>query len=64
MGIQSYGAIYAFLYIEPSEVRVEILMPVLTFETWTDLPRKDRNFLEVAEQQAALPALKEFFREP
>ena len=61
MGIQSYGAIYAFLYVEPSEVRVEILMPVLTFETWTDLPRKDRNFLEVDEQQAAVPALKEFF---
>ena len=61
MGIESYGAIYAFLYVEPAEVRVEILMPLLTLETWTEVPRKDRNFLEVAEQQAALPALKEFF---
>ena len=26
------------------------------------MPRKDNNFLEVAEQQAALPALQEFFR--
>ena len=61
MGIESYGAVYAFLYIEPAEVRVEILMPLLTLETWTGLPRKDRNFLEVAEQQAALPMMKEFF---
>ena len=61
MGIESYGAIYAFLYVEPAEVRVEILMPLLTLETWTEVPRKDRNFLDVAEQQAALPALKEFF---
>ncbi len=62
MGIESYGSIYAFLYIEPAEVRVEILMPLVTLETWVEAPRKDRNFLEVAEQQAALPAMKEFFR--
>ena len=62
MGIESYGSIYAFLYIEPAEVRVELLMPLLTLETWLETPRKDRNFLEVAEQQAGLPALKEFFR--
>ena len=62
MGIESYGSVYAFLYIEPAEVRVEILMPLLTLETWMEVPRKDRNFLEVSEQQAALPAAKEFFR--
>lgn len=62
MGIESYGAIYAFLYITPAEVRIEILMPLLTLETWTEVPRKDNNFLEVAEQQAALPAVQDFFR--
>ncbi len=62
MGIESYGAVYAFLYITPAEVRIEILMPLLTLETWTEVPRKDNNFLEVAEQQAALPALQDFFR--
>jgi hypothetical protein len=61
MGIESYGAIYAFLYIEATEVRIEILMPLLTLETWMDVGRKDPNFLEVSEQQAALPALKDFF---
>jgi hypothetical protein len=61
MGIESYGAIYAFLYIGPAEVRVEILMPLLTLETWTEVPRKDPNFLEVAEQEAASLALREFF---
>ncbi len=62
MGLESYGSVYAFLYIEPAQVRVEILMPLLTLETWTSVPRKDRSFLEVAEQQAALAAVKEFFR--
>ena len=62
MGIESYGAIYAFLYIGPAEVRVEILMPLLTLETWTEVPRKDNNFLDMAEQQAVFPALQEFFR--
>ncbi len=62
MGIESYGSIYAFVYIEPAEVRIEVLMPLLTLETWVEAPRKDRNFLEVSEQQAALPAAKEFFR--
>jgi len=62
MGLESYGSVYAFLYIEPAEVRLEVLMPLLTLETWTEVPRKDRSFLEVAEQQAALPAVREFFR--
>jgi len=62
MGIESYGAVYAFIYIGSAEVRVEILLPVLTLETWAEVPRKDRNFLEVAEQRAALPSLREFFR--
>jgi len=62
MGIESYGSIYAFMYIEPAEVRVEVLMPLLTLEGWLEVPRKDPNFLEVAEQQAALPGVKEFFR--
>jgi hypothetical protein len=62
MGIESYGAIYAFLYITPAEVRIEILMPLLTLETWTEVQRKDNNFLEVAEQQVSMPALQDFFR--
>jgi hypothetical protein len=62
MGLESYGSVYAFLYVEPAEVRIEILMPLLTLETWLEVARKDRNFLEVAEQQAALPAVKDFFR--
>jgi hypothetical protein len=37
-------------------------MPLLTLETWSEVSRKDNNFLEVAEQQAAVPGLQEFFR--
>lgn len=62
MGIESYGSVYSFIYIGSAEVRVEILLPLLTLETWVEVPRQDRNFLEVTEQRAALPSLREFFR--
>jgi len=60
MGIESYGSVYAFLYIEPAEVRIEILMPLLTLEEWVAIPRADKNFVEVAEQAAAAPAVRDF----
>ena len=60
-GITSYAATYAFVYIQDDEVRVEILMPVVTLETWLPIPRADKDFLEVAEQTAAHNGIGEFF---
>ena len=59
MGITSYSATYTFVYIQNEEVRVEILMPLLTLETWQPVARANTDFLEVAEQLAARGAARE-----
>ncbi len=61
MGISSYGAVYSFIYIERFEVRHEILVPLLTLETFLPIKRADKNFLEIAEQDAAKQAIGELF---
>jgi len=60
MGISSYAATYAFVYIGNEEVRVEILMPLLTLETWQPVTRTNRDFWEVSEQVAARKPLEDF----
>jgi hypothetical protein len=55
--------IEAFMYIENDEVRVEILMPLATLEAWVQIARTNKDFLEVAEQTAARPALEKLFTE-
>ena len=62
MGIESYGAVYGFIYIEPAEVRVEILLPLLTLESWLPVTRANRDFIEVDEQKAAGAPLRDFFQ--
>ena len=61
MGISSYSATYTFVYIENEEVRVEILMPLLTLEMWQPVARTNPDFLEVSEQIAARGPLEKFF---
>lgn len=61
MGISSYAATYTFVYIANEEVRVEILIPLLTLETWQPVGRTNRDFLEVSEQVAAREPLEKFF---
>ena len=61
MGIASYSATHTFVYIQNEEVRVEILMPLLTLETWQPLARSNADFIEVSEQTAARGPLESFF---
>jgi len=63
LGITSYGSVYSFVYITDYEVRHEILIPLLTLETWTPLDRKDNSFLDVSEQDVARPIIEKFFAE-
>jgi hypothetical protein len=60
MGFTSYSATYTFVYIQNEEVRVEILMPLLTLEMWQAVARTNADFIEVAEQRAARRALETF----
>lgn len=61
LGITSYSATYTFIYIRNDEVRVEILMPLLTLEMWQPVARTNADFLDVSEQRAARGPLERFF---
>jgi len=50
-----------FLYIQNEEVRIEILIPLSTLETWLPIKRANPEILEPLEQVRALPALNNFF---
>jgi hypothetical protein len=55
--------IYAYLYVTPSEVRCELLMPLATLERWVAVPRADAGMLTVAEQEAAQPLIDNYFKQ-
>lgn len=61
LGITSYSSVYSFLYIEEFEVRHEILAPLLTIEASIPIERADPDYLDVAEQDAARPAIAALF---
>ena len=61
LGITSYSGLYSYIYVTDREVRHEILVPLLSFEKWLKLERKNPEFLEVAEQEQAKAAIEEFF---
>lgn len=63
LGIASYGGLYSFIYITDAEVRHEILIPFLTFEQWMPIARKNPEFLEVEEQEAARDSIAGFFKD-
>ncbi|WP_144996244.1 hypothetical protein [Polystyrenella longa] len=62
LGITSYGAVYSFLYIEPREIRHEILIPVVTLEQSVEIPRADSAFLTIKEQPKAREAIEKFLK--
>ncbi len=62
LGISSYSGLYSYIYIEPFEVRHEILIPLITFETLAPLERADKDYISVEEQDAAKETVAEFFR--
>ena len=62
LGIVSYSSVYSFLYIEPREIRHEILVPLLTLEQSILLARDEDAFLDLAEQDAARAQIGAYFR--
>lgn len=63
LGITSYSTTYSFIYITRSEIRHEILVPLLTLETWFPVERANSDFLEVSEQEKATEAIAAYFRD-
>ena len=52
LGITSYSSVYSFVYLEPTEVRHELLIPLATLGTMIQLRHQDPSFVEVSEQEA------------
>lgn len=63
LGITSYSSTYAYIYVEPHEIRFEILAPLLTLETWLPIQRKEKEFLSVEEQEKLKDSLEAFLRQ-
>ncbi len=61
MGISSYVSIYSFIYIERFQIRHEILIPLLTLESFLQIKRANGNFLGIDEQDAAKEKIAELF---
>lgn len=53
LGITSYSAVYSYVYLTDTEVRHEILIPLLTLESWLPLPRQQTTIMTVEEQAGA-----------
>jgi len=53
LGITSYSSVYSFIYVEPGEVRHEVLIPLASLASILPIERADPAFLEVSEQEAA-----------
>lgn len=62
LGITSYGSVYGYIYITETQVRHELLIPLLTLETWFDVKRDDPDRIGVAEQATVAEALFDFLR--
>ena len=52
LGITSYSSVYSFIYIEPGEVRHEILVPLATLGTIIRMQHRDPAFIDIDEQDA------------
>ncbi|MCA9264164.1 MAG: hypothetical protein KDA60_09970, partial [Planctomycetales bacterium] len=60
LGITNYSESLAFVYVDRSRIRLELLIPLSTLETKVPIEKRDPSFLEIDEQAAAADALRPF----
>ncbi len=63
LGITSYGSVYSFIYITPTEVRQEVLIPLANLAAMVDFQQADPAYLEVEEQGDARQLIEALFSE-
>lgn len=63
LGITSYSSVYSFIYIEPAEVRHEILVPLASLRTILPLEHEDPAFVSVDEQDGVRSLIREWLAE-
>ena len=52
LGITSYSSVYSFIYIDPVEIRHEMLIPLATLKTILPIKHRDPAFVDIDEQDA------------
>jgi len=60
LGITSYSSVYSFIYMEPGEVRHELLIPLASLATILPMEQADPAFLDVEEQEAVRDRIREW----
>ena len=60
LGITSYSSVYSFIYIEPAEVRHEILIPLATLRTILPMEHDDPAFVAIDEQDAVRDSIRKW----
>ena len=63
LGITSYSSVYSFVYIEPNEIRHEILIPLATLKTILPVKSRDAAFVEIDEQDAIRTLIRDWLRD-
>lgn len=63
LGITSYSSVYSFIYVEPAEVRHEVLIPLATLKTILPLKHQDASFIDVAEQDDARQLIRDWLKD-
>ena len=63
LGITSYSSVYSFIYIEPAEIRHEVLVPLATLKTFLPLKHSDPAFVEVSEQEAVRELIRNWLQD-
>ena len=63
LGITSYSSVYSFIYIEPVEMRHEILIPLATLATILPVKHEDPAFVEIGEQDAIREQIRNWLKD-
>ena len=63
LGITSYSSVYSFVYIEPNEIRHEVLIPLATLKTILPIKSRDAAFVEIDEQDAIRTLIQNWLRD-
>lgn len=63
LGITSYSSVYSFVYIEPNEIRHEILIPLATLKTILPVKSRDASFIEIDEQEPIRSLIRDWLRD-
>ncbi len=60
LGITSYSSVYSFIYVEPAEIRHEVLVPLASLSLILPMVHKDPSFVEIEEQDAVRQLIRDW----